>query len=88
MCPVNAPRLDRLVGLVASPGTNNNERDKAMNMSYDEHKQNAADFIALSSDLARGEKIDRAELRQQLAHTYADDDDVEAIAEMIEAINN
>ena len=40
------------------------------------------------SDLARGEKIDRAELRQQLAHTYADDDDVEAIAEMIEAINN
>ena len=58
-----------------------------MNMSYDEHKQNAADFIALS-DLARGEKIDRAELRQQLAHTYADDDDVEAIAEMIEAINN
>ncbi len=59
-----------------------------MNMNHDEHKQNAADFIALSSDLARGEKIDRAELRQQLAHTYADDEDVEAIAEMIEAINN
>ena len=57
-----------------------------MKMTTNEHTQNAEDFIGMSQDLTADENIDREQLAEQLAHTNADSDDVEAIALEIEQI--
>lgn len=56
-----------------------------MNQTHGEHAQNAQDWIAMSSEpMKPGERVDRAQLAEQMAYTDADAEDIEAIAEIIE----
>lgn len=59
-----------------------------MRMTTQQHRENAQDWIAASEKLEPGEVIDRVQLRHQLEYTIADEDDVEAIAQEIEAISS
>ncbi len=57
-----------------------------MKMSGEQHEANAQDWIAMSSPAPEpDEQVDRAQLAEQLRHTIADTEDVEAIASLIEA---
>ncbi|MFH1739018.1 MAG: hypothetical protein ABIH23_08415 [bacterium] len=54
-----------------------------MKLTPDEHIANAEDFINASGGLDCRE-IDRQQLAEQMRYTDADDEDVEAIANLIE----
>ncbi len=55
-----------------------------MKLTRDEHRENAEEFISLS-DVQEIRVVDRAALAEQMQYTYADAEDVEEIALLIEA---
>lgn len=57
-----------------------------MQLSHDDHVYNAKDFISCSGGNF-SELVDRAELKAQMASTAADDEDVNAIADLIDEYN-
>lgn len=59
-----------------------------MRMTTQQHRENAQDWIAASSPSYHGEDVDRAQLAGQLVYTIADNEDVNAIAQEIEAISS
>lgn len=60
-----------------------------MKLTPEEIKANAEDWIGMSFEpMPPGEKVDREQLKEQLYYTEADDEDVEAIAALIESIVN
>jgi len=59
-----------------------------MKLTSDEHRANAEDWIGMpGGPLGPGETVDRGQLSEQMAHTIADDEDVEAIAQLIEQLS-
>ena len=56
-----------------------------MELTYEEQESNALDWIGMSIEpLEPGEKVDREQLKEQMTYTPADDEDIEAIAKLIE----
>lgn len=57
-----------------------------MRMTTAEHIENAQDWIGQSNgSYEKGEVVNRQWLREQMHYTIADDDDIEAIATIIES---
>jgi len=56
-----------------------------MNLTPEDHRANAQDWLGMpGGPLETGETVDRAQLREQMQYTPADDEDVEEIARLIE----
>jgi hypothetical protein len=56
-----------------------------MKLTKQEHLNNAHDWISLSSShLKPGDTVDRIALAEQMQYTNADNEDIEAIAQLIE----
>jgi len=59
--------------------------EETMKLSPNTQTENALDFIGMSNSPELCREIDRAQLAEQMQYTDADEEDVEAIARMIEA---
>lgn len=57
-----------------------------MKLTHDDHVYNAQDFISCSGGNF-SEPVDRTELKSQMAYTVADDEDINAIADLIDEYN-
>jgi hypothetical protein len=56
-----------------------------MKLTSQEQQENALDFIGMSESPEVCLSIDRAQLAEQMQYTNADTEDIEAIAQLIEA---
>lgn len=60
-----------------------------MKLTKQQQYENARDWIANSSEpLQPNEKVDRIQLKEQMQYTVAENEDIEAIAEIIERLSN